>query len=81
MSEQNEVAKELIMKHIFNRLWKKESFSPSFIIGIWINPYFIIRKGLIKGVRNISTYVKGGSLLDVGCGKGFLLHEINLSIS
>lgn len=56
------------MKQVLKRVWREESFSPSFVIGIWINPLFIIRRGLLKGVKDISASVKGGRLLDVGCG-------------
>jgi ubiquinone/menaquinone biosynthesis C-methylase UbiE len=38
------------------------------MLGLWINPFFIIRKGLINGVKEISAHIKGGKLLDVGCG-------------
>ena len=38
------------------------------MLGLWINPFFIIRKGLINGVIEISDHVKEGKLLDVGCG-------------
>ena len=43
-------------------------FYPSWLFGIWINPYFIIRRGLLKGVKQISEKFVGGKLLDVGCG-------------
>ena len=49
-------------------IFDNESFNPSYFLGIWINPYFIIRKGLIRGVRKISKIFQGGKLLDVGCG-------------
>jgi len=49
-------------------VWNKETFYPSYSIGIWINPHFINRRGLIKGVREISGKFQGGKLLDVGCG-------------
>ena len=38
------------------------------MLGLWINPFFIIRKGLINGVTEISDHAKEGKLLDVGCG-------------
>ena len=49
-------------------LWaKRESFQPSFW-GIFLNPFFFIRKGLYK---NIKIYAKSldGLLLDFGCGR------------
>ena len=56
------------MKLFLRTIWNQEAYYPSFLIGIWINPFFIIRRGLIKGVRKISKIFKGGLLLDVGCG-------------
>jgi ubiquinone/menaquinone biosynthesis C-methylase UbiE len=56
------------MKSFLKNIWRKESFSPSYLLGLWINPVFIIRKGLINGIKEISSYMKGGKLLDVGCG-------------
>lgn len=38
------------------------------MFGLWINPFFIIRKGLINGVVEISNHVTEGKLLDLGCG-------------
>lgn len=52
-------------KQVLKRVWRKEAFSPSFVIGIWINPLFIIRRGLLKGVKDISASVKGGAA--IGC--------------
>tara|TARA_B100001059_G_C17822861_1_gene579416 strand:+ start:1298 stop:2026 length:729 start_codon:yes stop_codon:yes gene_type:complete len=49
-------------------VWQRESFHPTYFLGIWINPFFIIRMGLLKGVKKISKIFKGGKLLDVGCG-------------
>ena len=56
------------MKSFLQKTWNKEKFNPSFILGIWINPFFIIRRGLINGVREISSHMNQGKLLDVGCG-------------
>ena len=56
------------MYKFFYNFYKKEMFHPTFLFGIWVNPFFIIRKGLAKGVLNIAKYIKGGKLLDVGCG-------------
>jgi hypothetical protein len=56
------------MKNFLKNLWRRETFNPSYMLGIWINPFFIIRKGLINGVIEISDHVKKGKLLDVGCG-------------
>lgn len=56
------------MKAMLKAVWEKEAFFPSFFLGIWINPFFIIRRGLVNGVRDISTHLRSGKLLDVGCG-------------
>ena len=48
------------------RFYLKEIFIPSFI-GIFINPMYIIRNGIKKGVLSNRKYLKG-RLLDFGCG-------------
>lgn len=50
----------------FRKIYYRQMFIPTFT-GIWINPYYIIRKGLLEGVRWGSQYMKG-RLLDFGCG-------------
>ncbi len=37
------------------------------VIGVFINPFFLARRNLWKGIENSSHYL-GGKLLDVGCG-------------
>lgn len=44
----------------------KEMFTPTFL-GIFINPFYFIRRGLYKGVLLHKGYLKG-KLLDFGCG-------------
>ena len=56
------------MISILKLLWYKELFYPTYLLGIWINPFFIIRSGLLKGVKKISNIFQGGKLLDLGCG-------------
>jgi len=56
------------MENIFRKLYEHEDFYPSWLIGIWINPTFIIRRGLLDGVKDISSKFIGGKLLDIGCG-------------
>ena len=48
------------------RILKKQQFLPSYL-GLVINPFYIIRKGLFKGIKNNSKYING-KLLDFGCG-------------
>ena len=59
------------INHFFSvakKIYQREAFSPTFFLGIWINPHFITRRGLLKGIKIISSSFKGGLLLDVGCG-------------
>jgi ubiquinone/menaquinone biosynthesis C-methylase UbiE len=57
------------MKSLLKLIVDKEEFLPSNLLGIWINPFFIVRKALIKGVLEISKHLNRGKLLDIGCGK------------
>lgn len=56
-----------MIKLIIN-IYYKQAFDPSLFLGILINPFFIIRRGLARGVKKIASLHKGGKLLDVGCG-------------
>ena len=47
-------------------LYRKEAFHPS-IIGIFINPFYIVRKGLLNGIKSNSHNMRG-VMLDFGCG-------------
>ena len=44
----------------------KEQFDPSFF-GIFINPFYIARKGLSQNIRMLASRISG-KVLDVGCG-------------
>lgn len=44
----------------------KEYFEPSFL-GIFLNPFYIARKGLLKGIKSLAGSLTG-KILDVGCG-------------
>lgn len=50
------------------KTYNKQQFDPDWLVGIWVNPYFIIRRSLMLGVRSIASRFVGGKLLDVGCG-------------
>jgi SAM-dependent methyltransferase len=50
----------------YYRLMEKQSFDPNFI-GLWNNPYYFARKGLIKYIREYSRYISG-RCMDFGCG-------------
>lgn len=56
------------MKNFLKSIIDRESFFPSYVIGIWINPFFISRRGLSDGIVRFSSCIKSGVLLDVGCG-------------
>ncbi len=53
------------MSSIKNRLIQ-EQFKPSFL-SVFINPFFIARRGLYINIKKLSSYIKGKTL-DVGCG-------------
>lgn len=44
----------------------KEQFEPTFI-GIFLNPFFIARRGLMKSIKELGVEINGKTL-DVGCG-------------
>lgn len=48
------------------QLYNKSLFQPTFL-GLFFNPFFIIRSGLYKGVSQFSNHMRG-KLLDFGCG-------------
>lgn len=48
------------------KLIEKELFDPS-ILGIFINPFYIARKGLLNNIRSLGNNISGKTL-DVGCG-------------
>lgn len=54
------------LKQRLKAIYQRELFRPG-IIGLFINPYFIARRGLLKRVRMLGHQVQGKTL-DVGCG-------------
>jgi SAM-dependent methyltransferase len=44
----------------------KNQFEPS-VLGVFINPFFIARRGLLKSIKEVGKEVTGKTL-DVGCG-------------
>jgi hypothetical protein len=44
----------------------KEQFEQT-ILGAFVNPFYIARKGLLHNVMDLSAWIKGVTL-DVGCG-------------
>jgi len=47
-------------------IYRRQAFFPS-ILGLFINPFYIARKGLLKNISELSLQLHG-KLLDVGCG-------------
>ena len=55
---------------MFNKLkqvFYKEQFEPS-LWGLFINPFYFARKGLLENIIPLKQYIKG-KILDVGCGQ------------
>ena len=48
------------------KIYKREMFQPK-VIGLFCNPFYIIRYGLYKHIRNNAEFLSG-KLLDFGCG-------------
>ena len=55
-----------ILFYLRKRL-QKEEFNPSFLLGMAINPNYLIRRGLAKAIKKNSSKLKG-DILDFGCG-------------
>ena len=53
---------------LLKNLWVREAHCPTILIGIWLNPFFIIRRSLFKGISDIAAHLSEGKLLDFGCG-------------
>ena len=66
------------MKTILKNIYIKQQFEPDWALGIWINPYFIIRRGLLTGIYKVAETFTGGKLLDVGCGSKPYEHFFNV---
>jgi len=45
---------------------EKQQFAPT-LSGMFTNPFYIARKGLLKNIKGLGIYLNG-KLLDVGCG-------------
>tara|TARA_B100000787_G_scaffold170168_1_gene164513 strand:+ start:2977 stop:3702 length:726 start_codon:yes stop_codon:yes gene_type:complete len=49
------------------KIYRKIIFGES-MLGLFINPFYISRRGLLRGIRKHAKHISGGRLLDVGCG-------------
>jgi SAM-dependent methyltransferase len=54
-----------MIEHLHRRI-RKEQFNPGFL-GVFLNPFFLARRGLWSEMRRLSTFARG-RVLDVGCG-------------
>lgn len=54
------------MNSKLRKMYDREQFIPS-LLGIFINPYYFIRRGISRGIVTNAEYLKG-KLLDFGCG-------------
>src|SRR5207245_3183213 len=57
---------EPMIRERLRRIAHEQSFHPAFW-GVFVNPFFIARRGLVNAVREFAHHVHG-RLLDVGCG-------------
>lgn len=55
------------MKNKIKQIFKKEQFNPS-LLGIFINPFYLARKGLFQAIKGFSHHIQGQTL-DIGCGQ------------
>lgn len=56
-----------------------EMFCPSLLLGTWLNPFFVIRRGLYVGIKEFAQIMQQGKLLDFGCGKKPYEHLFSVS--
>lgn len=54
------------MKSKVEEIYRREMFYPSFL-GLFINPFYFARKGLVTHLRELAPQITG-QVLDVGCG-------------
>ena len=54
------------IKESLKNFFYNEFSNPSFI-GIFINPFYFIKKGLYDSIKKNSNFIKG-DILDIGCG-------------
>lgn len=74
-----------MIKRLLNKslaVYKNQIFNPGFI-GVFINPFYFIRKGLAKGIKKDVSRLDG-KLLDFGCGskpyKNFFSNKIYIGV-
>ncbi len=55
-----------MIQQTLGKIYREQSFHPTWL-GVFVNPFFIARRGLAGAVREFAHLVHG-RLLDVGCG-------------
>lgn len=55
------------MRRLIRAFKNTQDFNPT-LLGILVNPYFIVRYNVFKGIKKFSSSFKNGRLLDFGCG-------------
>lgn len=50
----------------FKEIFNTQQFQPTFL-GIFINPFYFLRKGLLREIKKNKEFIKG-TVLDFGCG-------------
>ena len=55
------------MRKLIRAFKSAQDFNPT-LLGILVNPYFIVRYNVFKGIKKFSSSFKNGRLLDFGCG-------------
>ena len=55
------------MMQTFKRYILAQQYTPG-VVGLWVNPFYLARRGLLEEIGKIAPKMKG-RLLDVGCGR------------
>ena len=55
------------MIQAYRQLKARNQFIPTWL-GLLVNPYYIARRGLYRGIAELAKGLSGDSLLDLGCG-------------
>jgi len=51
----------------YRQLKARNQFIPTWL-GLFVNPFYIARRGLYQGIAELANRLSGDSLLDIGCG-------------
>jgi SAM-dependent methyltransferase len=67
----------MMVKNFLKNFIESQNFHPS-LLGVFVNPFFISRRGLYRGIKKNSKWLEG-KLLDVGCGSKPYLNLFEVS--